>query len=75
MGYGDPDLSAALGAFGDKVGILPFPHAEQMVLGQVRFHWSIRDTPHGTDWAAKDPAISFFHSTSLSLFSFLRTVS
>ena len=75
MQNGDPDLLSALWTFCDDIcRIVPF-YGDQSVLGQRGFGRNVRNAASRTDRAAKGLSVFFYHVASLSVFSFLRTLS
>ena len=75
MQNGDPDLLSALWTLCDDIcRIAPF-YGDQSVLGQCGFGRNVRNAASRTDRAAKGLSVFFYHVASLSVFSFLRTLS
>ena len=75
MQNNDADLLSALWTLCNEVcRIAPF-HGDQTILGQRCFSGDIRDAASFTNRAAKGSTGFFHHVASLSVFSFLRTLS
>ncbi|MBU5431402.1 hypothetical protein [Intestinimonas sp. MSJ-38] len=71
----DADLLSALWTLRNEVCGIAYFHGDQTILGQRCSSGDIRDAAFFTNWATKGSTGFFYHVASLSVFSFLRTLS